>query len=175
MKTLLKLSLLLFCSFAFTHCSSQSKIGKQVIISPNDLSLVFNAERVQALDPDVNILMNTMNNGRPMNILDPGYTLSIKDGKISSQLPYFGRAYNPRFGGKSENQGIYLDNKDFQVSMGYGKKGEQIFIITPIDQQRISNFILTRFDNNTAYLTVNFTDRQTVSFSGNTERFKAHP
>ncbi len=125
----------------------------------------FQAERVTIMDPTVREVMNSMRS-RPMEMLDYGYFLRVEPEKITSALPYFGRAYTPRFGGTSQENGINFESKEFELKEVNSKNKSRIYSIVPKDVRYATSMLLEIFPNGRAMLNVSSSDRQMISFDG---------
>lgn len=97
--------------------------------------------------------------------LSPFYDVKVSPDTVKAYLPYYGRAYrapmNPSEGG------YRFTSTDFEYKVEEGrKKGNWNVVITirDLDRQVVFNFDI--WENGTAGLSVNDTDRQSISFQG---------
>ena len=167
MKNLLKiLSVLIAVSF-FNSCGTQSTIApEQVNNLLQSKEFTFMAEKANPTNYDVVKVMNSLPNSSASQMLnlDSGYTLEITKDKITAQLPYFGRMYNPTYG--NEKNSYRFTSKDFTINEASGKKGSAVFTILPKDQQNIRKMVLEVYPNGKSYLTIDSNDRQMISYDG---------
>lgn len=97
--------------------------------------------------------------------LSPYYEVKVSPDTVIAYLPYYGRAYrapmDPREGG------YRFTSTDFEYKADKGnKKGNWDVVITFRDLDRPVTFRFDIWDNGTARLSVNDTDRQQISFQG---------
>ena len=104
--------------------------------------------------------------GKSVN-LNYSYSLNISKDTIDSYLPYFGRAYVAPM--SSDEGGIKFLCTDFEYTLTNGKKDMWVAVIKPQDNAK--RYMLTLQIGNTGYatLTVQDTNRQTISFYGKIE------
>ena len=150
-----------------TSCSSQSGLPVEVVSAlVANKKFTFVAERANPLDGTVNnVIMNmpgAMGN-RILN-LDPGYELQVNENKLSVNLPYFGRTYNPEYG--SRNIGFNFDSEDYVLLSSDGKKNTKNLSFTIKDQPHFKQFYLEIQPNGKAVLSINSNDRQPISYFG---------
>lgn len=102
-------------------------------------------------------------NGRQRN-LTSDYTVSVSKDTVTSDLPFFGRAYsapiNPGDGG------IKFTSTNFSYKLEQRKKGGWIVTIKAPDAPGVQQLNMTIFENGTASLLVTSTSRQPISFNG---------
>ena len=91
------------------------------------------------------------------------YSVSVKDDKIISYLPYFGRAYNVPYGG---GKGLNFEGKVLRYQEATGRKGEHIVVLDVESEEDIHQYSFTIFDNGTVMLDVLSKERNPISFSG---------
>jgi hypothetical protein len=91
------------------------------------------------------------------------YDLTIKPGEVISYLPYFGRAYSAPINSEG---GIKFTSTDFDYKLLKQKEHSWDISIKPKDASDVREMFLTVFDNGTASLRVNSTNRQAISFRG---------
>lgn len=95
--------------------------------------------------------------------LSPGNTMRVSKDTIITDLPYFGKAYQASM---SSEGGIKFISTQFEYSTAVRKKGGWDITIRPKDNHTVLDLTLTVFDNGTAHLDVNSSDRQPISYSG---------
>lgn len=149
--------------------------GSQIYLDPATLNSViekkefdFNATKAFPMSSDVIGIMNSLPNAGASRILtlDPGYGFNLKKELLSVYLPYFGRAYNVS-PGDANNGGIRFESKDFYIKQSTIRKGNTLLVITPKDQKVNYVFNLEIFKNGSAFLSVDSSDRQPISYDGN--------
>lgn len=96
--------------------------------------------------------------------LTSNYDLQISKDTITSNLPYFGRAYTAPI--NPEDAGISFTSTDFEYYQTPGKKGGWVVLIKFKNQTQAREMNLTIFDNGRADLLVSSNNRQSISFSG---------
>ena len=99
-----------------------------------------------------------------LKYLDPGYTLKVRPDTLRSDLPYFGRAYQADYG--SSDGGLKATSLKFDISVKELKKGGWDITMKTKDLSDQLQFILTIFEDGTASLNVNSSNRQPISFRG---------
>lgn len=100
---------------------------------------------------------------RSRSLTTSDYDLTIKPGEVISYLPYFGRAYSAPINSEG---GIKFTSKDFDYKLVKAKAHSWDISIKPRDASDVQQLYLTVFDNGTATLSVNSTNRQNISFRG---------
>ncbi len=167
MKNLLKI-ISIFCAILFLNsCETQSNIAPEEM---NNLlqtkEFTFRAEKANPTNYDVVKVLNSLPNSSASQILnlDSVYSLEIKKDEIIVQLPYFGRMYNPTY--STGKDSYRFTSKDFTMTEVLGKKGSTIFTIMPKDQQNVRRMELEVYKNGKAYLSVDSSDRQSISYDG---------
>jgi len=96
--------------------------------------------------------------------LTSDYGLQVSKDTVVSDLPYFGRAYTAPLN-PSEGPLQFTTTK-FQYMVSTNKKGGWNVTITPQDVTDPRELIMTIFDNGSASMVVNSTNRQPISFNG---------
>lgn len=91
------------------------------------------------------------------------YSVSVKDDKIISYLPYFGRAYNVPYGGGS---GLNFEGKVLGYQESTGRKGEHYIVLDVESKEDTHKYSFVIFDNGTVTLDVWSKERNPISFSG---------
>ncbi|GAB6120657.1 DUF4251 domain-containing protein [Dysgonomonas termitidis] len=104
--------------------------------------------------------------GKSIN-LGYSYSLNVSKDTVNSYLPYFGRAYVAPM--STDEGGIKFVSADFEYTLTKGKKDMWEAVIKPQDNAK--RYTLTLQIGNTGYatLTVQDTNRQTISFYGKIE------
>ncbi len=96
--------------------------------------------------------------------LDYGYTLEIKESTLTVTLPYFGRAYTGSL--DPEKQSHRFTSKNFSYVQTKGRKNTTVITMRPNDVQHIQHIVMEVYPNAKAYLTIQASDRQLISYDG---------
>ncbi|MDR1503065.1 MAG: DUF4251 domain-containing protein [Prevotella sp.] len=104
--------------------------------------------------------------GKSIN-LNYSYSLRISKDTVDSYLPYFGRAYVAPM--STDEGGIKFISTDFEYTQTKGKKDMWEVAIKPRDNAKRYTFTLQIGNTGYATLTVQDTNRQTISFYGKIE------
>lgn len=164
---------LLMLSFLNIGCSSQSNsnlTNEAVAELINSGSFTFVAERATPTDLDaVRIMNNSFPGGsnRIMN-LDSGYNLIVTKEKIVAHLPYFGRSFVASY--DTSKVGYNFTSEKFTVTKTAGKKNSSLFSFNIGDQQYLKKMFLQVYPNGKAYLSIDSSDRQPISYDGYIEQ-----
>lgn len=160
--------LALFGIFLFANsCTSQTYVESGLLSSMIEKEeFTFMAERVNITNQDVINSMNSLPGGSAarMQNLDSGYDIELVNKIMTVNLPYFGRTYNSSR--DPSKAGLYFTSKDYTIEKKDGKKGKKILTIKPNDVNYILAIYIEITSNGKAYVSVNATDRQLISFSG---------
>lgn len=111
----------------------------------------------------------TTGNGR-LKQLTPGYFLQVKGDTLKTDLPYFGKAYSASM--NPSDAGFNFTSTNFTYAVTEGKKKNYNIAIKTKDQTYNTDFTVTVYDDGTAYLRANNTNRQPVSYNGNIKEKK---
>lgn len=96
--------------------------------------------------------------------LTPGYKLTVSGDTLICNLPYFGVVYQANMG--SSDGGFDFTSYKFDYQSKIKKKGGWVIKIKTKDTKGQRQFILTVFENGTASLSVNSSDRESISYFG---------
>jgi hypothetical protein len=94
-----------------------------------------------------------------------GYFFKINGDTLKVYLPYIGRAYTAPI--NPSDAGFDFTTTNFIYSTTKGKKNNTIINIKTKDKVYNSEFSLTVYDNGSAYLRANPSDKEPVSYNGN--------
>ncbi|HWA35342.1 MAG TPA: DUF4251 domain-containing protein [Cyclobacteriaceae bacterium] len=94
------------------------------------------------------------------------YTLKVKGDTLICDLPYYGRVYNPTYGGDA---GLKFTSNKFNYKVTPRKKGGWNVKIGTSDLTTNRDLFLTIFENGNASLNVAANDRQSISYQGMVE------
>ena len=166
MKNTVLMSVMFLLTFLFS-CTSQTYVDEKSLdqfISSNELT--FMAKRANPTNFDVINVMNSMpnNNSARMLNLDYGYSVVLKDKELTVNLPYFGRLFNPSY--DTSKNSYNFTSKDFTISKVQNKKGNWVYTISPKDQNNIKVIYLEIFKNGAAFVSIDSSDRQAISYDG---------
>jgi len=96
--------------------------------------------------------------------LTPGYIFQINGDTLKTYLPYFGRAYTAPI--NSSDVGFDFTTTDFTYAVSEGKRNRVIVDVKTNGRVNNVEFSLVVYDNGSAYLRANASDRQSVSYNG---------
>lgn len=166
MKNTVLMSVMFLLTFLFS-CTSQTYVDEKSLdqfISSNELT--FMAKRANPTNFDVINVMNSIpnNNSARMLNLDYGYSVVLKDKELTVNLPYFGRLFNPSY--DTSKNSYNFTSKDFTISKVQNKKGNWVYTISPKDQNNIKVIYLEIFKNGAAFVSIDSSDRQAISYDG---------
>lgn len=167
MKNLFKIIMLGVLMVVFNACSSKNTVANANIsklLKENEFTFI--AQRANPASADVVNVLTSMPNSTSTQVLnlDYGYSLKIMKNEITAVLPYFGRMFSSSY--DNTNNSYRFTSKDFNISQSSGKKGSVIYLINTKDQQNVRRMILEVFPNGKAYLSIDSTDRQPISYDG---------
>ncbi len=101
--------------------------------------------------------------GRMRDITASGHFLKVTPGKISANLPYFGRAYSAPIGGEA---GIKFESDNFTYDVSTKSKGEREISIKVNNSQEVRELFLTVFTDGSADLRVTPVNKRFISYRG---------
>jgi hypothetical protein len=99
------------------------------------------------------------------------YTVAISKDTVVSELPYFGKAYSVSPG--STDGGIKFTSTKFEYKVSPRKKGGWDINIKPKDISDVQQLFFTVYKNGSAYLSINSTNRQAISYNGHISERKS--
>ncbi|MCQ4035685.1 DUF4251 domain-containing protein [Kaistella montana] len=153
--------------FVLNACSSTNSVSNANITKLlKDGEFTFMAQRANPTSSDVVNVLNSFPNSSSSQVLnlDYGYSLKITKDELVAELPYFGRMFSSNY--DNTKNSYRFTSKDFNISESSGKKGSTIYTINAKDQQNIRRMILEVFANGKAYLSIDSSDRQPISYDG---------
>ena len=157
-----------FCLiFAIVSCTSQKSLPSAKVESLLESGeFTFMAERANPTNFDVINVMNSLPNAGSNRILnlDYGYTVVVTKDELKVTLPYFGRLFTPNF--DREKNSYRFTSKDFSLNKTAGKKGSSVYSFQIKDQPNIRKMFLEVFPNGKSYLSMDSSDRQSISYDG---------
>ncbi len=148
-----------FCASVLLVSAQQSGTAKKLAITNlvDSQQYVFYAESVIPMS------------GR-QKFLTSSYTVYISKDTVISDLPFFGRAYSAPI--NAADGGIKFTSINFDYTSSARKKGGWNITIKPKDVPDVQQLSFTIYTNGTAYLNVNSTNRQSISFNGHVAKNK---
>ena len=102
--------------------------------------------------------------GNVRHLTTDNYTLKVNPEKITSDLPYFGRAYTAPL--DPTQDGIQFTTKDFDYKVTPGKKEGWNVVIKPKDYKDVQQLQLSISSAGYASLQVISVNRDAISFNG---------
>lgn len=100
----------------------------------------------------------------PVRALTTPYELKITGDSLQCDLPYYGQVYSLPI---NPNQNVleFLSTK-FSYSLSIHRMGRYELNIQPRDNQEVQQLNFTVYENGSAYLNVNFANRDAITFNG---------
>jgi hypothetical protein len=147
-----KLTVLLFFAFALSaqlHAQDSAKLAMKAFLDGKHYEF----------QPST----TTSGRGRTVH-LDGGYFLQLNGDTLKCYLPYFGRAYSAPI--NTSESGYDFTSTSFSYEIAEGKKDSYRVTIKTKESVYNKSFLLTVYDNGTAYLQASSPDKQTVSYNG---------
>lgn len=153
------ITIFVLSAIMLSGCKSGEGLSKAEVISSV-------TEKVDA--PNYTFVPNTAipMSGRSIN-LDSSYSLKISKDTVESYLPYFGRAYTAPM--SPTEGGIKFVSTDFDYTISEKKKGMWNVSIETKDTQTKYKILLNIGETGYTSLTVQETNRQSISFYGKIE------
>lgn len=101
----------------------------------------------------------------PSHYLTTTYTLRLSGDSVCSFLPYFGRAYrsNPA---NNDRSPLTFNSPVTGSTIVKGRKKDYTIVFKTRNETELFEYTLKIFLSGQAYLTVNSSDRETISFNG---------
>ncbi len=102
--------------------------------------------------------------------LSPSYIFSVTPDTVSTELPYFGRAYQASI--NPSDAGIKFTSLSYQYTVKEKKRGGWDINIKPKDVPKVPQINLSVSPNGTTSIRITPTDRQSISYSGKMKSIK---
>lgn len=102
--------------------------------------------------------------------LSPGYNLLVLPDTVTSDLPFFGRAYQASPG--AIGGGVKFTSTDFEYTVKDRKKGGWDIAIKPKDVSNSQQVFISVSKNGNASVRIISTDREAISFNGFVEKIE---
>ena len=99
-----------------------------------------------------------------------GFSLDVKGDTLRVYLPYIGRAYSAPYG--SSDGGYDFTSTDYEYNIKEGKKKSYNVTMKVKDKSVSSTFYFTIYDNGSASLRANSSDKQDISYNGNIKELR---
>jgi hypothetical protein len=96
--------------------------------------------------------------------LDPGYFFKVNGDTLKVYLPYVGRAYSAPI--DPSDAGFDFTSTNYTYTVTEGKKKSYDIVVKTNGKTSNADFYLTVYDNGTAYLRANSSDREGISYNG---------
>jgi len=142
----------LVAALAFSQARAQKMSEAEVAALVDSGSYFFRAQQMQPTG------------GRPRMLTEIFYTMQVRPGELSADLPYFGRVYQASV--NPQDAGVKFTSRDFTVERKKTKKGNIEIHFFPKDDPDTREAILTVYKNGNAYLLFTFNRRQNISYNG---------
>lgn len=140
-------------------CSATSKVAKTNEDSANaELVTIMLEKRMFKMD-----FARAYPTAGPSFSLTYPYFVSVIRDRVESFLPYFGRAYSIPYGG---GEGLRFEAPITNYRMTDGKKGKRIVTFDARTTEDNYQFRIEIYPTGETYLTVNASQKQSMSFSG---------
>ncbi len=104
--------------------------------------------------------------GAPSRQLTSDYSLTVKERKVDSYLPYFGRAYSVPYGG---GKGLNFNAEISDYKLSFDDKGKALIEFRTKNDEDQYVYRLEIFPNGSTTINVTPVNRQAVSFYGTAE------
>jgi hypothetical protein len=153
MRYLLKIAAV-FVLFYLSGCSNKPPVTN---FMPGEIE-----EAIQSQQFKFNALRMFPMSGRS-RFLEGGYFLKINKGEISTNLPYFGRAYTGVYG---TDAGINFESNDFDYKPVKTKKGKWTIEIDVKNNQTVRQLLLSVYPDGEADLRIIPVNKQGISYEG---------
>lgn len=159
----LKIFLAALAAIMLSGCSILSS-GLSKEPDPSAQELVIAALDEEMLKFEVDYIIPDRGASRSSNY---GYFLTIKDGKVSSYLPFFGVSYQSSPYG-TEPSGIEFDNCPVNIdkSLSRPEKGKYVWRFVALSGRERVDVTLTFFDNGSASLSCHPANRSNMNYNG---------
>ena len=102
--------------------------------------------------------------GRSRMLTEIYYTMQVRPGELSADLPYVGRVYQASV--NPQDAGVRFTSKDFTVQKKTTRKGNTELRFSIKDEPDAREAILTVYKNGNANLMFTFNRRQNISYQG---------
>jgi Domain of unknown function (DUF4251) len=144
----------LFLTLCFAAANAQDKQDQNSALQNAiaNKQFIFNAQTVIPM------------RGATRQVSNDRYTVRVSGDSLTSDLPYFGRAYVAPING--EGGGIHFTSTKFDYAVQPGKKGGWNVSIHPKDATDVREFILTVSKDGYATLQALSNNRQPITFNG---------
>ena len=135
-------------------------------------NFIFNARSAMPMSSnDINRIMSRLpgNTGSNINLTGSNYDLQITKDSVVAYLPYYGRAFTATL--NPDDAGTKFKSKNFKYT-SVKKKRNWVITIDPKDVKDSQRMTLFISENGYATLTVNNTNRQSISYNGTIAEIK---
>ena len=158
--TMKKTVFLLMAAVALTlaGCSANKSQGSAGEI-PGLADAMANKEYVI----NANMMLPTSGPGK---VLSSPYSIKVSGDRITSHLPYFGKAYSLPYGG---GEGLIFEGTMTGYEVKYGRQGEAKINFSVRTDEDLYKFNLTIFPNGSSTISIHTNNKQSISFNGDAE------
>lgn len=148
----------ILCMYFISSCASTKQ--------PTGVPGASAAETEQAITTDrwIFVANQAMPQRGRSRMLTSHYSVLCNRDSLTSDLPYFGRAYSAPIG--ETTSPLSFTSTDFSLSKNGADKGKWTINIKPKDKRDIQSYMFTLFTNGSAQLSIQLTNRSAISFSG---------
>jgi len=162
-KLTLILAAILSVAALHTKAQTDSATTRRIINAQNFLFTATSANPMSS--SDINRIMSRMpgNTGSNINLTGSNYDLRITKDSVLAYLPYYGRSFTPSM--NPDDAGTKFNSKKFKYTSTNKKKNWTI-VIDPQDVKDSQRMTLYVTENGYATLTVNNSNRQSISYNG---------
>jgi len=96
--------------------------------------------------------------------INGGFSLDVKGDTLIVYLPYIGRAYSAPYG--SSDAGYDFTSTSYEYTIKEGKKKSYEITIKVKDKPASTTFYITTYDNGSALVRANSSDKQDIAYNG---------
>jgi len=140
------------------YAQDSAKIQKEKQLAAAIKSLIY-AKRFKFLAQSATTMSGVMRQ------LTDGSNVRVNNDTIVSELPFYGRSFNPTYGSTSES-GVEFTSTDFEYSISEAKKGGWNITIIPKKVRDVSKMFMYVSESGYINLNVSSNTRQTVNYYG---------
>lgn len=153
--------LLIIATIFIVSCASLNNGQKKISAEQKALQI---EDSIQAKSFEVDFNYVTPMSMPPHN-LTSNYYLRIKGDSVQSELPYFGRAYYSNIS-NNDRSPLSFNSRITDIKTVKNKKNDYTIIFKTKNDTEDMEYTLNIYPNGQAYLNVNSTYREAISFNG---------
>jgi hypothetical protein len=162
MKNLVLIAILMF-SVVATNAQEEKKSRKERK-AEREANLVEQTKKLVAAEAWQFDATNMLPSSGRSRSLTTSYNVVLKDSNVDSYLPFMGVAHSAPYGGSDSPMIFEAPVEDYSVKDG--KKGGYIIKFTAKNKNDIINYTFNVSSNGSTSLSVNSTNRQHISYTG---------